>query len=112
MLIIDKTDDIFILRSMGADSKTIRKVFLFEGWLISIIGAFLGTILGILVCWIQIHFEVITFPGNSFVISAYPVKIAFTDILMVFGVVLLIGFFAAWYPVKYISQKYLLSRNI
>lgn len=107
MLIIDKTDDIFILRSMGADSKTIRNVFLFEGWLISIIGAILGTILGIIICWIQIKFEIITFPGNSFVISAYPIKVVFTDVIMVFGIVLLIGFFAAWYPVKYISQKYL-----
>lgn len=112
MLIIDKTDDIFILRSMGADTKTIRNIFLFEGWLISIIGALLGTILGVLVCWIQIKFEIVTLPGSSFVISAYPVKIVLTDILMVFSIVLFIGFFAAWYPVKFISQKHFLSKNI
>jgi lipoprotein-releasing system permease protein len=112
MLIIDKSDDIFILRSMGADSETIRKIFLFEGWLISIIGAFLGTLFGVLICWAQIRFEIVTLPGSSFVISAYPVKVIFTDIFLVLGIVLLIGFLAAWYPVRFISQKYLLSRNI
>ncbi len=112
MLIIDKTDDIFILRSMGADSEAIRKIFLFEGWLISLIGAFIGAILGIFICWLQIHFEIVTLPGSSFVISAYPVKVIFTDILLVLGIVLFIGFLAAWYPVKFISQKYLLSKNI
>jgi lipoprotein-releasing system permease protein len=112
MLIIDKTDDIFILRSMGANSETIRKIFLFEGWLISIVGALLGSFLGVLICWVQIHYGIVTLPGNSFVISAYPVKVIFTDILLVLGIVLLIGFFAAWYPVKFISQKYLLAKNI
>ena len=112
MLIIDKTDDIFILRSMGASSEAIRNIFLLEGWMISVIGAFIGTMLGVFICWIQIHFRIITLPGSSFVISAYPVKIIFTDVLLVLGVVLLIGFLAAWYPVKFISQKYLLTRNI
>ncbi len=112
MLIIDKTDDIFILRSMGANSKTIRNIFLLEGWMISVIGAFIGTLLGVFICLIQIHFKIVSLPGNSFVISAYPVKIIFSDILLVLSVVLLIGFLAAWYPVKFISQKYLLSKNI
>ena len=112
MLIIDKSNDIFILRSMGANSETIEKIFLFEGWMISIIGAFVGTLLGVFICWLQIKFEIVTLPGSSFVISAYPVKIIFTDIILVLGVVLLIGFLAAWYPVKFISQKYLLTKNI
>lgn len=112
MLIIDKTDDIFILRSMGANSKTIRDIFLFEGWLISAIGAVIGTILGIFICWIQIYFKIVPLAGTAFVITAYPVKIVFTDILLILSVVLLIGFLAAWYPVKFISQKYLLTKNI
>ncbi len=113
MLIIDKKDDIHIFRSMGASSKIIRQIFLFEGWLISISGALIGSLLGILVCWIQIKFEIITLPGTgSFVISAYPVKVVFSDILLILTVVLLIGFFASWYPIKFISQKYLLHQNI
>ncbi len=113
MLIIDKKEDIQIFRSMGANSKTIRQIFLFEGWLISILGAILGTILGVFVCWLQIHFEIITLAGNgSFVITAYPVEIIFTDILLVLSVVLLIGFIVSWYPVKFISHKYLLTENL
>ncbi len=110
MVIIDKKEDILILRSMGATTQIIRRIFLFEGWLISVAGAFIGSILGVLVCWAQIKFEIITLPGNgSFVISAYPVDVAFTDILLVFTVVLLIGFVVSWYPVKFISRKYLLA---
>jgi lipoprotein-releasing system permease protein len=112
MLIIDKKEDILILKSMGARSQLIRRIFLFEGWLISALGAFLGAALGILICWIQIKFELISLPGSgSFVISAYPVQIIFTDILLIIGVVLFIGFLAAIYPVKFISNKYLLQEN-
>lgn len=113
ILIIDKKEDIQIFRSMGASSRTIRKIFLFEGWLISIIGVFIGTLLGILVCWLQITFEIISLPNNgSFVISAYPVQIVFFDILLVISVVLLIGIFASWYPVKFISQKHFSDHNM
>ena len=113
MLIIDKKEDILIFRSMGATTKTIRQIFLFEGWLISVLGAVVGSILGVFICWLQIKFEIITLPGNgSFVISAYPVEIIFTDIILVLTVVLLIGFLVSWYPVKFISQKYLLQQNL
>jgi len=113
MLIIDKKEDIMILRSMGASSKLIRRIFLFEGWLISVVGAILGSLLGMFVSWLQIKYGFVTFPGGgSFIISAYPVQIIYTDILFILSVVLLIGFVAAWYPVKFISRKYLLSENI
>lgn len=112
MLIIDKKEDLFILKSMGANSKTIRQIFLFNGWLIALAGAILGSLLGVFLCWIQIKFGLITLPGaGSFVISAYPVKIIFSDIFLVFVAVLLIGFLASWYPVKFISNKYLLSQS-
>ncbi len=75
MLIIDKKEDIYIFKSMGATSKTIRRIFLYEGWLISIVGAVIGSLLGIFVCWIQIKFGIITLPGTgTFVVSAYPVQ--------------------------------------
>lgn len=113
MLIIDKKEDLFILRGMGADTQTIRRIFLYNGWMISFVGAVLGSLLGIFVSWLQIKFELITLPGaGSFVISAYPVKIILADILLVFGAVLTIGFIAAWYPVRSISQKYLLNTNL
>ncbi|MFW6257300.1 MAG: FtsX-like permease family protein [Prolixibacteraceae bacterium] len=113
MLIIDKKDDLFILRGMGANSQTIRRIFLYNGWMIAFTGAVLGSLLGVFVSWLQIEFELITLPGaGSFVISAYPVKIVFTDILLVFIAVLSIGFLASWYPVRFISHKYLLNTNL
>jgi len=104
MLIIDKKEDIGILRSIGASPLLIQRIFLFEGWLISFIGTIAGLLLGVLICWIQIHFELISLPGEgSFIISAYPVKIETADLLLIFTVVMVIGFLAAWYPVRHIA---------
>lgn len=114
MLYIDKKEDISILRSMGMSSKKINRIFLFEGWLISLIGGSIGTALGVLLCWLQIQFELIKLPGatGSFIISAYPVNIVVTDIVLAFFAVTLIGFLASWYPVKFMSRKTILEGNI
>lgn len=107
MLIIDKQDDIQSLRNLGADSSTIRKIFLFEGWLISITGSFLGILLGTGISLIQEKFEVIKLAGSgSFVLDSYPVDIQVFDILLVWATVILIGFLAALYPVKKLSARY------
>lgn len=111
MLIIDKKADIAILQSMGANQKLIRTIFLFEGWMISLAGAIFGLIFGILICWIQIEFGILKIPGNegAFIFSSYPVEIRITDLLAVFLLVSGIGFLAAWYPIRFISGKYLES---
>lgn len=114
MLYIDKKDDIAILQSMGLSQNKINRIFLYEGWLISFVGGFIGTILGVFVCWLQIEFGLMKLPGanGSFVISAYPVNLMFTDILLAFFAVLGIGFVASWYPVKFMSNKHILGSNI
>ena len=113
MLIIDKKEDLFILGGMGADSKLIRQIFLYEGWLISFFGAVIGSLLGIFISWLQIRFELVSLPGaGTFIITAYPVKIILSDILIILGVVLGIGFVASWYPVKFISNKFALHTNL
>ncbi len=111
MLIIDKKTDISVLQSMGANQKLIRTIFLFEGWMISLAGAFLGIALGVFVCWIQIRFGILKVPGDgSFIFTAYPVKIRISDLLAIFALVSGIGFLAAWYPIRFISGKYLASQ--
>ncbi len=114
MLYIDKKEDISILRSMGLSTKNINRIFLYEGWLISFVGGITGTVLGVFVCWLQVTFELIKLPGanNSFIISAYPVHIIFTDILLAFLAVMIIGFAASWYPVKFMSSNHLAESNI
>lgn len=106
MLVIEKKKDIIILNNMGADLKLIRKIFLVEGILITCIGAILGLVLGLLICWIQIQFEVITMADN-YVVNAYPVQIKIADLLMITTAVLTIGFLASWYPVRIFTKKHL-----
>jgi lipoprotein-releasing system permease protein len=109
MLIIDKKEDISILQSMGADKPLIRNIFLFEGWSVSIFGAIIGTIAGLSICQAQITYGLVKLQGGggSFVIDAYPITIIPLDILLIFCSVVLIGFVAAWFPVKHISEKFL-----
>ena len=108
MLIIDKKRDIESLRNMGASKQLISRIFLFEGWLISIMGSFFGIALGTAISFIQDRFELLKLTGSgTFVIDAYPVDLKGTDVLLVMITVLLIGFLAARYPVRQISRKYL-----
>jgi lipoprotein-releasing system permease protein len=107
MLIIEKERDIEILKSLGADNNLIRKIFIFEGWLISIIGAFSGIILGFIICWLQHRFGLVKLNSQSLIMNAYPVVMKLKDFIIVPGTVLLIGYWAAWYPVRFLTKKYL-----
>ncbi len=110
MLIIEKKKDIDTLRSLGTNLSVLRKIFLFEGWMISILGAILGLMTGTIICWIQQHFGLIKIQGSdSFVIDTYPVYMELPDFIYVFLTVLFIGYLAAWYPVHYISGKFLID---
>lgn len=101
MLIIDKQEDIRILSHLGADEKTIRRVFLLEGWLISSLGALSGLIIGVLLCFGQQYFGWLKLgTGAEYVISTYPVVVQFIDVLLVAAIVLVLGFLAAYYPAR------------
>ena len=101
MLIIDKTEDIRILSHLGADAPTIRRIFLMEGWFISLLGTLSGLITGVLLCLGQQHFGWITLgDGSEYIISAYPVQVQAPDILLVAVIVLALGFLAAYYPTR------------
>ena len=85
LAIIDKKKDIFVLRSLGANYKLIRQIFLFEGWMISFIGAIVGLLFGVLICYLQEQFGLIELQGSgSFVIDNYPVKVEIVDLFSVF----------------------------
>ena len=99
MLIIDKREDIRILSDLGADERTIRRVFLLEGWFISSLGTLSGLLIGVLLCLGQEHFGWIKMgSGTEYVISTYPVQVQTPDVLLVAVIVLLLGFLAAYYP--------------
>lgn len=108
MLMIEKKDDVRTLQNMGADDKLVRRIFLFEGWMISGFGAVIGIVIGLAVCLLQQHFGFIKLgqTAGAFVIDAYPVRVVFTDLLAAFITVAAIGLMAAWYPVHYLGKKW------
>ena len=107
MLIIEKKKDITILNNMGADVTLIRRIFLLEGLMITLLGAFLGLLLGLFVCWLQVQFKLVRM-SEGWLVDAYPMKIHIGDIALIISIVLLIGFAAAWYPVRFFTKKHLL----
>lgn len=107
MLIIEKERDIEILKSLGADNSLIRNIFIFEGWLISIIGAIAGLLLGFTICWLQQTYGLVKLQSDSLMMNAYPVVMKLKDFITVPLTVLLIGYWAAWYPVRYLTKKFL-----
>ena len=104
MLIIEKKDDVRTLKSMGADVRLIRRIFLLEGWLISLFGVVCGIAGGLLLCYLQQRFSLLTVSG-SLLIDAYPVHVLWTDVLSVALAVAAIGFVAALLPVRYLEKR-------
>jgi lipoprotein-releasing system permease protein len=82
MTVIEKRPDIGILKSMGADRKMIRNVFLYEGIIIGLMSSVIGVTLGLLLCYIQIEFKVFTFGNGNVVISALPVSVNTLDVVL------------------------------
>ena len=109
MLIIDKRDDVVTLRNLGATDKQIVRVFLFEGRMISTIGALAGIAVGLLLCWIQQRWGVVGLgrSSGSFIIDSYPVRVHPEDVIIIFFTVLAVGYAAVWYPVRYFSKRLL-----
>ena len=114
MLIIEKKNDVVTLRGLGADDQLISRIFLFEGCLISFLGALVGVVLGLTLCLVQQEFGILTLgsgaSAGAFVVDAYPVSVHWQDVVLILVTVLVIGFFSVLYPVKFFSRR-LLEKN-
>ena len=99
------------LRNLGASDKQITRIFLFEGRLISALGAIIGIIIGLVLCWAQQTFGLVKLGSSSgsFVVDAYPVSVHPEDIILIFLTVLIVGFLSVWYPVHYFAKRLLVS---
>jgi lipoprotein-releasing system permease protein len=104
MLIIEKKADVATLKGMGANDRLIGRIFLLEGWLISLFGVICGIVGGLILCYLQQHFGLLAVSG-SLLVSAYPVHVLWTDVLSVALSVAAIGFVAALLPVRYLRKK-------
>ena len=109
MLIIDKKADVATLRNLGATDKQIVRIFLFEGRMISAVGALVGVGLGLLLCWLQQQYGLVSLGKSegSFIVNAYPVSVHYTDVAWIFVTVITVGWLSVWYPVRYLSRKLL-----
>lgn len=109
MLMIDKSDDVQTLRALGANDSQISRIFLFEGWLISGIGAAIGIVLGLALCYLQMRFGLVKLGHSegSYIVDAYPVSVHATDVLLVFATVLVVGLIAVWFPVRRMTRNLL-----
>lgn len=109
MLIIDKKDDVRTLRYLGASDRLIGRIFLIEGSLISVVGAILGTLLGLLLCWLQQEYGLVSMGESSgtFIVDAYPLSVHYSDVAIIFVTVITVGFISVYYPVKYLTKRLL-----
>ena len=114
MLIIDKRNDVVTLRNLGADDQLISRVFLFEGYMITFFGALIGVALGLLLCFVQQEFGLISLGNGSsagaFVVDAYPVSVYAADIILVLITVLVTGFLSVFFPVRYLTRRLLIKK--
>ena len=107
MLIIEKRDNMNTLRSFGADNKIISNIFVFEGVIVSFVGAVVGILLGLVLCLAQQEFGLISTGGSGdFIMDSYPVRVMWSDVLVVFTTVLVTGVVAVWLPVKILTKRY------
>ena len=105
MLILDKKEDLGTYKALGMTNQRIISVFKTEGNLITMAGAVIGLVFGTLICLLQEKYGLITLGDGSYIITAYPVKIVFEDILLIVLAVLSIGYTASYFPVKYLVNK-------
>lgn len=109
MLIIDKKNDINTLHNLGANGRQIQSIFLYEGRIISAVGALIGIGLGLALCGLQQAFGFVKMGESSgtFIVNAYPVSVHYWDVLVVFITVILIGWAASWIPARRLRKQIL-----
>ena len=105
MLIIDKKKDIAVLRTLGATKNQIQKIYFYEGMMISLLGTFIGLFIGAGFAILQAKFKLISiYSSTGEYLQAYPVKLIYTDFLLVFATVFIIAFIANWFSAKQSSN--------
>ena len=108
VLIIDKKQDLFVLQAMGANKRLIKKIFLAEGMLISAIGGSMGMLLGLILGLLQKHVGLLKLQEGT-IAEYYPIELEFLDFCAVGGIVIFIGFLAAFFPARFVVNKYLIK---
>jgi len=98
MLVMEKTREIGILRSMGASAHSIMKIFIYQGFLVGVIGTFLGAFIGYALGFLQLHYHLITLPADVYLISALPIVMLWKDFFAIICISILLSLLASVYP--------------
>jgi len=104
MAVMERTSEIGILRTMGATSRSVLGVFVLQGSFAGTMGALGGGLFGLLLCWIQGRFHVVTIPGDVYFIDYLPVSVHAMDVVLILVSALLISLFASFLPAWYASR--------
>lgn len=107
MIVLEKRNDIYILKSMGANDNDIQQIFLLEGILSALIGASVGILLAVVICWLQQHYGFVKLgnPNSVFVVDAYPVKLKISDLMLAFVTVVAISGIASFFPARQAAKS-------
>ena len=100
MGVIEKRRDIGVLKALGMTSRSITRIFMFEGMLIGAIGTFIGIVLGLLVLYLQVQFQLFPLDPTVYIIPAIPVKVEWTDFLSIVGASMGLSYIASYYPAR------------
>ncbi|MFC1607421.1 FtsX-like permease family protein [Candidatus Latescibacterota bacterium] len=100
MLVMDKTREVGILKSMGATSKSIQRIFVYQGAFVGICGTMIGSITGTVVCLIQDKYQILSFPADVYFISSLPMDLQFSDVFTITAVALFLCWLSSYYPAK------------
>jgi len=103
MMVMEKTKDIAVLKAMGATNKTIRRIFIFKGMIIGLIGTFIGTVSGVVICFILKKYDFIQLP-DAYPFSTLPVQLEYLDVVMISISAIIICFFSTLYPAHKASK--------
>lgn len=106
MLIIEKRENMKTLRSLGAEEKTVANIFVFEGAIISAVGAIAGIVTGVALSLAQQHFGLISLGDGAMIVDSYPVVIIPGDVALIFLTVITVGFLTVWLPVRALTRRY------
>lgn len=105
MMILDKQNDLKTLYALGLTPSKLKQIFFLQGFLISLIGAVLGVVLGVSIAWLQQKYEWLLINPNSYNPIAYPIEIQWVDVLTVFFTILILGTFSSWIGSRRVSEK-------
>jgi len=104
MVVMEKTREIGILKAMGATSRSVLKIFIYEGIVVGVIGTALGCFIGYMLCWLQIKYDFISIPGDVYFINSLPMKMQVLDFVWISLAALVICLGASLYPAKRASK--------